>query len=1129
MTRASSSRAQQRKRNQANRTTSPRQGESATLRQPRKLREWKQRCSQLSAQGDLENALAAADQARALAPDDAEAAALQGKVSHLLGRPEAALELLHQAIAIAPDYAKAQHYIGYIYYTQARYDQALPFAERACELIPGDVDMLNTLGNILLYRHDYERAREVLEKAAALAPEKYLSWNNLGNIHNALGDLDAGLESYRRAHEASPTAPGPFSNLITSYHYHPQRSAEEISALCKSWHDRFPPTLPPPVFDRQQPENKRLRIGLISDGFRGHPVGRMITSVLEQVSANEMALYFYSTNNASDGITQRLKRVATQWMSMQAMRDEQVVEQVRGDGIDILIDLAGHNAGNRAMAVSSRLAPLQLKWVGGLINTTGIRAMDYLLSDSVETPAGVDDAYVEKLIRMPDDYICYVPPNGYEPDVGPLPALENGYITLGCFNNAIKINDMVLEQWAAIMHDLPDSRLYLKSMQYKSAQRVRIVVDRMAALGIEEQRLIIEGPSPHEELLDAYNRVDIALDPWPYSGGLTTCEAFLMGVPVVSLPGPTFAGRHSASHLVNAGMPELVVNSWEEYRQRVLELAGDPDSLARIRRYLRSVLLESPVTDASRFATHFTRALRAIWVRHCRGHTPAALAFDQQGRPCFADDDGPIDLPQAAGDGAAAFSWSLPGPVVVVDNGARLFRDAGFDEMRKQGTFVAVGFDPAGSVEDTRYQDATDSDVQLFRHATLGDGSQGTLYATLDPGFSATLAPLPQDAAGADPANGRRILAEMPIASLQLDQIEGLQQIDWLILDQYSDSATILTHGQEALANALLLQVRVVFKPTHQRQTELGAVLAWALENGFRLYRLNDLAHGSRLPRPAAQGSSQHSELLSGDALLIPDDHRLAAMPAERRSKLAYLLHTVFSIHDLSWELLHGIDRDLAQRYLDSLTAPLTRSTANEASHPAAGMPKIPDAPHMSAAEAEMFKRSLESAGRYFEFGSGGSTVWAAAKGLQVEGVESDAKWVAALRQRIGEQCRVKSVDIGPTREWGFPVSAGSRERFPDYSRAIAAHDTGFDMILIDGRFRVACTLATIAHCLDHQVSKEARLFIHDFWDRPVYHCVLDFLETVERCDTAGVFRIRENISRDVLAQRWQEYAYNPQ
>lgn len=900
-----------------------------TERQPKNISAWKQLSAELSEAGHLQEALEALSSAISLQPNDAEVLALQGRMTHQMGDPDQGLAYLQAAIELRPNYAKAQHYIGYIYYTQARFDEALQHAEIACELMPDDVDMLNTLGNILMQKFEYGRARDALEKAAKLAPNNYLSWNNLGNVYNAIGDLDKGLESYGKAHRVNPHAPGPFSNIITTYHYHPDKTGEEITALCKQWESKFLSSITTLSYASHNNPKKRLRVGLISDGFRGHPVGRMITSALECVPKDQMEFYFYSTNHASDGITERLKSVATQWMSVQPLKDQQVAEKIVHDGIDILIDLAGHNAGNRILAVGMRPAPIQVKWVGGLINTTGLSAIDYLISDRIETPKSVDEAYVEKIIRLPDDYICYVPPNGYEPDVGTLPAFKNGFVTLGCFNNANKLNDVVLEQWSSIMKALPGSKLLLKSMQYKSEERCRKVKETMARFGIESDRLLIEGPSSHAELLNAYNKVDISLDPWPYSGGLTTCESFLMGVPVVSFPGPTFAGRHSATHLINAGMPELVVSSWQEYRERVLELASDLDSLATIRQHLRQVLLESPVCNAPRFAKHFTNAMRAIWQRHCEGKQPAALTFDKTGQAQFVDEETPVDIVYAESmePEVAGFKWSLSSKIIALDNGARLVVEKGIETLRQLNSFGIVAFDPASQVTNPERFEGS-NDVQVFTHAVLGDGNQATLYSCLDPAMSSTLQPLPiGQQHGASP-EGANVLAKLPINTIALDCIEGLESLDWLILDHLSDSTAILENGERALKDTLIIQVRIAFQPTHQRQPNLAEVQHWMSRHGFRFYRFNNEQHRSHLPESVSDKQRQATELHNADAVFLPSHERMASLSNHQRIKLAFLLHTIYGIRDMSYELLVGVDKAKAEEYL--LSEGMVKAPVNE-------------------------------------------------------------------------------------------------------------------------------------------------------------------------------------------------------
>ncbi|WP_197038228.1 tetratricopeptide repeat protein [Billgrantia saliphila] len=1069
-----------------------------------------------------------------------------GKLSeaeYKLGNVQQAEALLIKALERKPDYAEALHGMAYLHHKRRENESALGFVNRACEVQPDSAEFLSLKGIILVALHRHSEAVECYEKGLKISPSYSGLWNNYGNVLNDLGRLDESLIAYERALKAPNSTLLAFSNLITTAHYHPEYKKERLFVMCCEWNKRFAPLeRPTRPFSSNKSADKKIRIGMVSDGFRNHPVGSMIISALEEVDKKDFEIYLYATSNHVDHITKRFQDLASLWLPVEHLDHGAFASRVENDQIDILIDLVGHNAGNRMLSMALEPAPLLVKWVGGLINTTGVAAIDYLISDGVETPVNEDDFYVENLIRMPDDYICYSAPS-YAPPVGLLPAKESGYITFGCFNNATKINNEVLQNWALLMHEVPGSRLFLKSLQFDSDELSGRVISSLAMHGIESDRVRVEGPSSHSELLASYNFIDISLDPWPYSGGLTTCESLYMGVPVVTLPGPTFAGRHSATHLINAGMPELVVASWEEYRQRVLELASDLDSLATIRQHLRQILLESPVCDARRFARHFTDAMRAIWQRHCEGKAPAALTFNKEGQAWFEGEEQPVEIIYApdCADKESSFNWQLPGKIITIDNSARLVSNNGLDELLSLNAFGIVAFDPASGIKNPqRFQDS--DSVQVFSHAVLGDGEPATLYACLDPAMSGTLMPLPAAEIAQAQQPGCQILTELSINTIALDSIEGLESLDWLILDELSDALTILEHGKKALADTLLVQVRVAFHPTHERQPALGKIQDWLTQNGFQFYRLNDLRHIHTGKAGGGNESFSGTVLASADALFLPDNSRLSCLGDDAKTKLAFLLHSVFGAKDMTFSLLDEIDEELASRYLSAEKRPLG-SHARQTSKAAVNVTKarseaqrteeeqlrLPDAPHMSKAERSLFQDVLKNAKRYFEFGSGGSTVWAVKMGLTAYGVESDANWVSALKSSLGERCQIEVVDIGPTREWGYPVSLEAAGKFQDYSRAILAHDSPFDLILVDGRFRVACVITAIQHLLSHHVDpNETRIFIHDFWDRPVYHVVLDFLEPIERVDTAGLFKLKKKIKEKELRKVWHDYARQP-
>jgi len=246
--------------------------------------------------------------------------------------------------------------------------------------------------------------------------------------------------------------------------------------------------------------------------------------------------------------------------------------------------------------------------------------MDYLIADGRHVPEGADPYYTEKVIRLPDGYISYHPDRA--PDVGPLPFEKNGFISFGGFHNPGKLNNPVMETWAKILKAVPDSRLILKYKDIDSPANHRRIFDQFSAHGIEKARLTLEGPSPHFKLLERYNTVDIALDTFPYSGGLTTCEAIWMGVPVITTPGETFASRHSLSHLMNVGLPELIAGDVPGYVAKAVELAGDIPRLTGLRASLREKIATSNLCNGEKFAADFSQAMRKIWQEWCATRKP---------------------------------------------------------------------------------------------------------------------------------------------------------------------------------------------------------------------------------------------------------------------------------------------------------------------------------------------------------------------------------------------------------------------------------------------------------------------------------------------------------------------------
>ncbi|MEX0594067.1 MAG: tetratricopeptide repeat protein [Balneolaceae bacterium] len=583
------------------------------LKKPDHLESWMHLAELYRARGDLNKALAALGKANKVDPASIEVALQIARVYKDQGHFGKALEMMDVVLEMDEESVEATLQKGEVYKHQARYGEAESCFKSVLELNPGNVNARAGLAELCRDRGELGRARKAYEHLLKDHPDLSQVRANYAFLLQQLGRLSESETEYLEAMNRQPENRTPSSNYLMGVHYNPEHSADKIFDTHLTWAKTYTSGIQPRSFEPPESKQDRpLNVGLLSGGFRQHPVGWMITPALEALSREEFRLFAYSTHTKTDPLTKRIFDCCDQWKSVVGYSEEQIANMIESDEIDILIELSGHAADNRLLTVARKPAPVIIKWVGGLFNTTGMESMDFLISDHYETPVGMDDYYTEKLIRMPDDYIVFQPPE-YAPDVTSLPYEENGYITFGCLNNPVKVNDRLLGEWSRILSRVEGSRLLLKGVGYDSAEWGKRIETIMEKKGISTDRILLEGPAKHKEFLETYNRIDIALDTWPYSGGLTTCEAMWMGVPVVTCPGPTFAGRHSATHVINAGFPEWVCSHWDGYVDRSTQLASDPGVLSKLRNRLREQVANSPLCDGERFGKNLSIALHEAW------------------------------------------------------------------------------------------------------------------------------------------------------------------------------------------------------------------------------------------------------------------------------------------------------------------------------------------------------------------------------------------------------------------------------------------------------------------------------------------------------------------------------------
>jgi len=605
--------------------------------------------------GELDAAAASYGEAIVARPAFAEAHLNLGQVHEAQGRLDAALESYRTSIALAPQLAAAHDSLGAMLMQRGDIDEAIEAYRRVVELEPQSAHAHNTLGNALNSAGRAGEAVPSYEQAIALQPEFADAWHNLANalrrlgvptravdyaqraiqlrddnpsFHNNLGTIladltqfDAALQSYRFALALDPDYGESHTCVLFGQSYVANWSAKTHLADARYFGERMAARAQPytqwPALEAPSRGGRPLNVGFVSADMRKHPVGYFLECALAHLDRTRIEPIAYSNGLQNDELTARIRPRFAAWRHVADRDDATLAKLIHEDGIDILVDLSGHTAHNRLPMFAWRPAPVQVSWLG-YFATTGLAEIDYVLADPHVVPPGEETQYVERIWRLPDCYLCFTLPDEATP-VSPLPALANGYLTFGCFNNHKKLNDGVIAVWSRVLRAVPSARLLLKNHQLSEAMIRRDTLARFAAHGIGPDRLMLEGPSPRDRYFAAYHRVDFALDPFPYPGGTTSVEGLWMGVPVLGRRGDRFLAHLGEMVLKTVGLPEWIATDDDDYVARAVALASDLPALAALRAGLRERVVRSPLCDALRFAGHLTTAFEQMWeARHAR-------------------------------------------------------------------------------------------------------------------------------------------------------------------------------------------------------------------------------------------------------------------------------------------------------------------------------------------------------------------------------------------------------------------------------------------------------------------------------------------------------------------------------
>lgn len=549
-------------------------------------------------------------------PDFAEAHCnlANALVSH--GKVEAAVGSLRTALKLKPDFIDAHCKLGDTLRMLGRMDEAAASCRHAIELQPTNPSGYIKLGIVLRSQGRFEDALDCFKEAIRIDPQSPETYSHAGSILRGLGNYDEAIACFRQALQLNPDLDEIESALLFSLNYaahfapsqclgearkYGRRVAGKVRSHFSNW---SAPSLP-----------DRLRVGIVSGDLHRHPVAFFLEGLLANIDRRRIELIAYHAHNRWDEVTERLRPQFDNWKLIARQNDEEAARTIHGDGIQVLLDMSGHTSRNRLPVFAWKPAPVQATWLG-YFATTGLAEMDYALADPYVVPAGEEDQFTEAVWRLPESYLCFTPP-AVDLDVGPLPALATGTVTYGSFNNLAKMNDAVVALWARVLHAAPGSRLFLKTKQLSSPATCESTRQRFQTHGIAAERLILEGPSPRHELLAAYNRVDVALDPFPYPGGTTSVEAMWMGVPVITRRGDRFLSRVGESIAFNAGLCDSVASDNDDYVAKAASYASGLQGLAALRGNLRALVMGSPLFDAPRFARHFETALFGMWQQYC--------------------------------------------------------------------------------------------------------------------------------------------------------------------------------------------------------------------------------------------------------------------------------------------------------------------------------------------------------------------------------------------------------------------------------------------------------------------------------------------------------------------------------
>lgn len=568
----------------------------------------------LSEQGKFPQAVEVFKQIIAQKNDDPDLYSHLGNALRMQGLRDEAMQAYQVMLQLKPNDPKIRHQFGLVMMDVGRLEEAFAEFKNALGLKPDYPEAHNSMSIVLQMLKQDDTALSHNLEAVRLNPNFTEAWNNLGNLYGLSGKPKEAIDAFRKSIALQPRAIPFHSNLLLNLHYSPDITGEELYKEHLAWADahlkNYPPVQP---FDNNKEGDRKLRLGIVSPDFRKHTVNAFMEPFLDSLDRNKFEIFAYSSVIRPDEMTEVYRKKVDHFKDIRAIPDMQVSGMIRKDQIDVLLDLAGHTAGSRLPIFALKSAPIQITQFG-YPDTTGVPGFGYRITDAFADPKGSTEAlHTEELVRLPGLAWCYQPPVD-SPEV-PKRSPKAGAIIFGSLNNMAKHNGKVLSLWARLLGAVPGSKLRLLSGP--GQESIKMVRHAMQTAGVNPDRVEFLPRMEKKEYFAALGEIDISLDPFPYNGGITSCDTLWMGTPLLTLAGKTYVSRQGVAILSNLGLEDWIAKTQEEFIEKAKKAASEGARLSLLRGKLRETVKKSPICDWKAYGVKWEEAVRKLWKNWC--------------------------------------------------------------------------------------------------------------------------------------------------------------------------------------------------------------------------------------------------------------------------------------------------------------------------------------------------------------------------------------------------------------------------------------------------------------------------------------------------------------------------------